>query len=50
MNAAAVILRPVRHGWVVAFTDGWVLARFTGPGAKGRAIRYIAQYAFTHAP
>jgi hypothetical protein len=42
MNSVAVILKPVAHGWVVALTDGREVARFTGPGAKWRATRYIA--------
>lgn len=48
MIAAALILRPVEHGWVVALTDGRELARFTGPGARWRAIRYIARGGFSH--
>ena len=48
MNAVAVILRPVDHGWVVALTDGRELARFTGVGAKGRATRYITRQGFGH--
>jgi hypothetical protein len=49
MNTVAVILRPVDHGWVVALTDGREVARFTGPGAKWRAIRYIRGWRCTHA-
>ena len=49
MNSAAVILRQFDHGWVVALTDGRELARFTGPGARWRAIRYIAGRGFNHA-
>ena len=49
MNAVAVILKPVDHGWVVALTDGRELARFTGLGAKWRAIRYLAGRDFSHA-
>jgi hypothetical protein len=49
MNAVAVILKPVDHGWVVALTDGRQLARFIGPGAKWRATRYIAGRCFSHA-
>ena len=48
MNAVAVILRQVDHGWAVALTDGRELARFTGPGAKRRATRYIARQGFGH--
>ena len=46
MNALAVILKEVDHGWVVALTDGRELARFTGPGARRRAIRYITGRGF----
>jgi hypothetical protein len=35
MNALAVVLKPVNHGWVVALTDGRELARFTGPPGNG---------------
>jgi len=43
MSAVAVILKPVHRGWVVALTDGREVARFSGPGAKFRAIRYLAR-------
>ena len=49
MNAVAVILKPVDHGWVVALTDGREVARFTGMGAKWRATRYIASRGFIDA-
>jgi hypothetical protein len=42
MNALGLVLKPVDHGWVVAPTDGREIARFTGPGAKRRALRYLA--------
>ena len=42
MNAVAVILKPIDHGWAVALTDGRELARFTGLAAKWRAARYLA--------
>jgi hypothetical protein len=48
MSAVAVILKEVDHGWVVALTDGRELARFTGPGARWRAIRYLARQGFGH--
>ena len=41
MNAVAVILKPVHHGWAIALTDGREIARFTGPAARWRAMRYI---------
>jgi len=42
MNALAVVLRPINHGWMIALTDGREIARFIGPGAKRRALRYLA--------
>jgi hypothetical protein len=42
MNAQALMLGPTRHGWAVYLTDGRELARFTGPAARRRALRYIA--------
>ena len=38
MNALALILKPIEHGWSVSLTNGRELARFTGFGAKRRAI------------
>jgi hypothetical protein len=38
MHALAVILKPIPHGWAVALTDGRELARFTGVGARRRAL------------
>jgi hypothetical protein len=49
MKTVAVILKPVDHGWAVALTDGREVARFTGPGARWRATRYIAGRGFSHA-
>jgi uncharacterized membrane protein YbhN (UPF0104 family) len=42
MNTLAVMLEPVEHGWAVTLTDGRELARFIGPGARRRALRYLA--------
>lgn len=42
MKTLAVMLKPVAHGWVVVLTNGHELARFSGPGAKRRALRYVA--------
>lgn len=42
MNAVAVRLERIDRGWAVTLTDGRELARFTGPGAKRRALRYVA--------
>ncbi|MEA2213275.1 MAG: hypothetical protein QOF83_3223 [Solirubrobacteraceae bacterium] len=42
MNTLALILTPTHPGWAVSLTDGRELARFRGPGAKRRALRYLA--------
>jgi hypothetical protein len=42
MNPLAVMLRPIRRGWAIALTDGREIARFTGLGARRRALRYLA--------
>jgi hypothetical protein len=42
MNLPALQLKAVHHGWAVMITNGWVLAQFTGVGAKRRALRYLA--------
>jgi len=41
MNTLAVMLKPIDHGWAVTLTNGRELARFTGPGARRRALRYL---------
>ena len=41
MNPLALIIKPTRYGWAVYLTDGRELARFSGPGAKRRALRYL---------
>jgi hypothetical protein len=43
MNALALTIRPIPHGWAVYLTDGRELARFNGPAAKRRALRYLAR-------
>jgi hypothetical protein len=43
MNTLAVMLEPIDHGWAVTLAHGRELARFTGPGAKLRALRYLAR-------
>jgi hypothetical protein len=45
MNALRMMLRPIRHGWAVQLTDGRELARFLGPGARWRAMRYLRRAA-----
>jgi hypothetical protein len=42
MDALALKLKSIRDGWAIALTDGRELARFTGLGAKRRALRYLA--------
>jgi hypothetical protein len=42
MNALAVLLKPIDHGWAVTLSDGRELASFTGLGAKRRALRFVA--------
>jgi hypothetical protein len=41
MKALAVTLRPILCGWSVCLTDGRELARFRGPGARERALRFL---------
>ena len=42
LSGLAVVLKPIEFGWAVTLTDGRELARFTGFGAKARALRYMA--------
>jgi hypothetical protein len=42
MTTLALIIRPTHHGWAVYLTDGREVARFNGPAAKRRALRYLA--------
>jgi hypothetical protein len=42
MNALALMLKPINHGWAVTLTDGREVMRFTGFGARRRALRYLA--------
>jgi hypothetical protein len=44
MNPLGVMLKPIDHGWAVTLSNGRELVRFTGLGAKRRALRYL----FTH--
>jgi hypothetical protein len=41
MNAIAVMLKPISRGWAVTLSDGREVVRFTGLGAKRRALRYL---------
>jgi hypothetical protein len=45
MNALRMMIRPIRHGWSVQLTDGRELARFLGPCARWRAVRYLRRAA-----
>jgi hypothetical protein len=40
-EALLMMLSPIPHGWSIRLTDGRELARFLGPGARWRAIRYL---------
>ncbi len=40
-SALAIILKPLTWGWAVCLTNGRELARFYGPGAHFRALRYL---------
>jgi hypothetical protein len=42
MNGVAIRLTPVPHGWAVTLTDGRELARFVGPFARQRALRFLS--------
>ncbi len=44
MHPLALIIMAIPHGWAVALTDGRQIARFAGPGAKRRALRYLERY------
>lgn len=44
MNPLAVLLKPVERGWAIELSNGRELARFTGLGAKRRALRYLASH------
>ena len=42
MPALTVTLTPIRFGWALTLSDGRELARFTGPLARARALRYLS--------
>jgi hypothetical protein len=42
MSELAVVLKRIEFGCAVVLTDGRELARFTGFGAKARALCYMA--------
>jgi hypothetical protein len=41
MKTLAITLKPILYGWAVCLTDGRELARFRGPGARDRAMRFL---------
>ncbi len=41
MSTLAITLKPVWGGWAVCLTDGRELARFRGPAAHARALRWV---------
>jgi hypothetical protein len=43
MNALAVMVMPIAHGWAVRLSNGQELVRFHGLGAQRRALRYVAR-------
>jgi hypothetical protein len=44
MSSSGVMLKPIPGGWVIERTDGREVARFTGPAANRRALRYLASH------
>jgi hypothetical protein len=40
-TAYSIILKPILWGWSVCLSDGRELARFRGPAARCRALRYL---------
>ncbi len=44
MTAQAITMMPIPRGWAVTLTDGRQIARFSGPCAKWRALRYLERY------
>jgi hypothetical protein len=40
-SAYSISLKPILGGWAVCLSDGRELARFRGPGARCRALRYL---------
>jgi hypothetical protein len=40
-TAYSIILKPIFGGWAVCLSDGRELARFRGPAARCRALRFL---------
>jgi hypothetical protein len=43
-TALTINLKPILGGWSVCLSDGRELARFIGPWARWRALRYLHAY------
>jgi hypothetical protein len=41
MPAMLLMLGPTDGGWAIYLSNGAILARFRGPGARWRATRYL---------
>ena len=41
MKTLALMLKRIDRGWAVVLTDGREVIRFTGLGARRRALRYL---------
>jgi hypothetical protein len=44
MSSLGVTLEPIPGGWIIKLTDGREVARFIGPAANRRALRYLASH------
>ncbi len=44
MRSLGVVLKPIFGGWIIELTDGREVARFIGPAARRRALRYLASH------
>ena len=44
LNGLAQILTPIENGWAITLPDGCEVARFVGPTAKQRALRYVVTH------
>jgi hypothetical protein len=44
MRTLALILQRIDYGWAIMLSDGREVIRFTGLGARRRALRYLATH------
>lgn len=44
MKTLALMLKRIDRGWAIMLTDGREVIRFTGLGARRRALRYLATH------